>query len=197
MIGDLRWGTPQTPPNESGVQQATEPPQACPQAPGGNSTTSIFSKTPQSKRQSSDDPEDCLFLKYAITACHDQRSLTEDFKRVYPWTSHSQRSPCNCVDPRRSVCEIRCHDGILRTDYAYFLYHRYVMGDGGLINNGADLIQQSGAGVIVVSIHYRLGLFGGELQAKGVVRAMLIPPHFRFLARSGCKRRWCSERWTA
>lgn len=69
FIGDLRWREPQAPPNESGIQQATVPPPACPQAPLGNSTTSISSSDQFSKRQDTDDdPEDCLFLKCVTIA---------------------------------------------------------------------------------------------------------------------------------
>ncbi|KIJ61014.1 hypothetical protein HYDPIDRAFT_116533 [Hydnomerulius pinastri MD-312] len=60
-IDDLRWAAPQPPPTLSGVQQATEQPNECYQAPTGNASTNPFITSSIGKRAVSES-EDCLFL---------------------------------------------------------------------------------------------------------------------------------------
>ncbi|KAG5221457.1 alpha/beta-hydrolase [Salix suchowensis] len=62
-VGDLRFRAPQSPPVLDGVQQATTQPQQCLQAGSGNSPTNPNPTSSLSSR-ATQDPEDCLFLKY-------------------------------------------------------------------------------------------------------------------------------------
>lgn len=62
-VGDLRFRAPQNPPVLDGVQQATTEPQQCLQAGSGNSPTNPNPTSSLSSR-ATQDPEDCLFLKY-------------------------------------------------------------------------------------------------------------------------------------
>ncbi|KAH7920758.1 alpha/beta-hydrolase [Leucogyrophana mollusca] len=57
-VGDLRWAAPQPPATVSGVQQATEQPNECYQAPMGNASTNSFTLSKRAVSES----EDCLFL---------------------------------------------------------------------------------------------------------------------------------------
>ncbi|KAH7920072.1 alpha/beta-hydrolase [Leucogyrophana mollusca] len=57
-VGDLRWAAPQPPATVSGVQQATEQPNECYQAPTGNASTNPLTLSKRAVSES----EDCLFL---------------------------------------------------------------------------------------------------------------------------------------
>ncbi|KAF9224462.1 alpha/beta-hydrolase [Gyrodon lividus] len=60
-VGNLRWAAPQPPLATCGIQQATQQPNQCYQAPPGNSSTNPFIVGSLSKRAVSAS-EDCLFL---------------------------------------------------------------------------------------------------------------------------------------
>lgn len=62
-VGDLRFRAPQSPPVLASVQQATNKPQQCLQAGAGKSPTNPNPTSSLSER-ATQDPEDCLFLKY-------------------------------------------------------------------------------------------------------------------------------------
>lgn len=77
-LGSLRWKAPQAPAQMKGVQNATSPPNICPQASEGISPTNPFTGVSGlAKRATAPvQSEDCLFLKLLLHVNSEVMELT-------------------------------------------------------------------------------------------------------------------------
>ncbi|KAJ7314680.1 Alpha/Beta hydrolase protein [Mycena albidolilacea] len=140
-VGNLRFRAPQSPPDVTGVQQATTQPNQCFQAGDGTSATNPLKPRAVDVLTS----EDCLFLSV-----------------YYPSDGGGRpNGPLPVI--------VWIHGG------------GYLAGSASMYR-GTDLMAQSNQGVVVVTIQYRLGVFGFlpgvEVKKNGALNAGLLDQDF-------------------
>ncbi|EIW80917.1 alpha beta-hydrolase [Coniophora puteana RWD-64-598 SS2] len=151
--GSLRFAAPQVPANVSGVQQATALPAQCQQAQTGTGAVSLWPYT----GGTSNGPEAKYMFKQKRDVATDEDCL---FLNVY--TPADLTNDANAGLP----VIVWIHGG------------GYISGASSQFN-GVDLVLDADKGVVVVTIQYRLGIFGflagnEVIQGGGALNAGLL-----------------------
>ncbi|KAJ6615842.1 Alpha/Beta hydrolase protein, partial [Mycena sp. CBHHK59/15] len=158
--GDLRFRAPQPPANVTGVQLATSQPNQCFQAGLGAAPTTPF----RTRAEQIISTEDCLFLS------------------VY-FPSNAEGTP---VGKLPTIVWIHGGGHVIFIFISPYirpsnLLGRYIQGAAS-IYKGTDLVSQSNRGIVVVTIQYRLGVFGflpgTEVKKNGALNAGLLDQDF-------------------
>lgn len=172
-----RWREPRLPETTPGVQQANAEPNGCLAAGTGAAPTTPFrndTTAPESlMKRATGTSEDCLFLKCVQKKPNGQGPIKIDLYLVSTFRASSTARQISLL----------CSGSMGTVDMSYIFPFSDLIISGGYVGgsastfDGNDLLRESGNGVVVVIIQYRLGLFGflpgAQVKAQGALNAGL------------------------